>query len=56
MVQEIYIVYITYGNLLCCTDHDERNGCTYELYGEEKLQKLGERVKAPKYMEDRYLC
>jgi hypothetical protein len=52
LVSDIHNAYIGYDKILCCTDHDENNGCTYELYDGDGIQKIGESVKALQYMEN----
>lgn len=44
--------YLAPDKILCCTDHDEENGCTYEIFDGEKTKRIGEGVKAIQYMED----
>lgn len=44
--------YLAPDKVLCCTDHDEENGCTYEIYDGEKTRQIGEGIKAIQYLED----
>lgn len=44
--------YLALDKILCCTDHDEENGCTYDIYDGEKTKRIGEGIKAIQYMED----